>query len=240
MYPLDELLTLELDDGSEVRSQCVLVASGVQYRRLLPEVERYENAGVYYSATQVESRVCRNRDVVVVGAGNSAGQAAMFLSEQARTVHLLVRGENIEKSMSLYLADRVRNNPRIEIHLKTEVTQLHGTDHLEQITVRQKGNVESGVLECTGLFPFIGAVPNTSWLPTSIDLDEKGYIKTGSDARQSPSWTLSRDPYALETTMPGVFAAGDVRGGATRRVAFAAGDGALAVSNVHQYRSRPR
>jgi thioredoxin reductase (NADPH) len=163
----------------------------------------------------------------------------MFLSEQALSVYLLVKGDDIKKSMSLYLADRISNNPRIEIRLNTEVTQLHGTDHLEQITVREKGNVKSEVLECTGLFPFIGAVPNTDWLPTSIDLDEKGYIKTGSDARQSPFWTLSRDPYALETTLPGVFAAGDVRRGATRRVAFAAGDGALAVSNIHQFRSRP-
>lgn len=240
LFESDGLLSLAVDDGSEIRSRCVLIASGVQYRRLLPEVERFENAGVYYSATQVESRVCRNQNVAVVGAGNSAGQAAMFLSEQARSVHLLVRGDDIEKSMSLYLADRVRNNPRIEIRLNTEVTQLHGTDQLRQITVLEKANEKSEILECTGLFPFIGAVPNTDWLPTSIDLDEKGYIKTGSDARQSPSWTLSRDPYALETTLPGVFAAGDVRGRATRRVAFAAGDGALAVSNVHQYRSKPR
>jgi thioredoxin reductase (NADPH) len=207
---------------------------------LLPEVERFENAGVYYSATQVESSVCRNQDVAVVGAGNSAGQAAMFLSEQARSVCLLVRGDDIEKSMSLYLADRIRSNPRIEIRLNSEVVQLHGKNHLKEITVRENGKIEPQILACTGLFPFIGAVPNTDWLPTSIDLDEKGYIKTGIDARKSPSWRLSRDPYALETTLPGVFAAGDVRGRATRRVAFAAGDGALAVSNVHQYRSRPR
>jgi thioredoxin reductase (NADPH) len=203
-------------------------------------VKRYENAGVYYSATQVESGVCRNQNVAVVGAGNSAGQAAMFLSEQARSVYLLIRGDSIEKSMSLYLADRIRNNPQIDIRLNTRVTELHGTDHLKQITVQEKGKANSEKLECTGLFPFIGAVPNTDWLPTSIDLDGKGYIKTGSDARQSPSWKFSRNPYDLETTLPGVFAAGDVRGRATRRVAFAAGDGALAVSNVHQYRSRPR
>jgi thioredoxin reductase (NADPH) len=235
-----DVISLQLDDHSEVRSETVLIASGVQYRKLLPQVERYENAGVYYSATQVESRVCRNQDVAVVGAGNSAGQAAMFLSEQAHSVHLLVRGDDLEKSMSLYLANRIRNNPRIRIRLNTKVAQLHGTDHLEKITIRERGNDEDEILDCTGLFPFIGAVPNTDWLPESIDLDKRGYIKTGSDARNSPSWRLSREPYALETTLPGVFAAGDVRGRATRRVAFAAGDGALAVSNVHQYRSKLR
>jgi thioredoxin reductase (NADPH) len=240
LNPSDDMLSLQLDDRSEVRSETVLIASGVQYRRLLPEVERYENAGVYYSATQVESRVCRDQNVAVVGAGNSAGQAAMFLSEQARSVHLLVRGDDLEKSMSLYLADRIRSNPRIRIRLNTRVTQLQGTDHLEKIAIHEKGNDEGEILACTGLFPFIGAVPNTDWLPESIDLDERGYVMTGSDARNSPCWPLSRDPYTLETTLPGVFAAGDVRGRATRRVAFAAGDGALAVSNVHQYRSRPR
>jgi thioredoxin reductase (NADPH) len=235
-----ELLKLELDDGSEVISRCVLIASGVQYRKLIPGIEKFENAGVYYSATQVESRVCRNKPIAVVGAGNSAGQAAMFLSEHANSVRLLIRGDDIEKSMSLYLADRIRSNPGIEIFLETEVTELHGEDYLEQITILRRDRGQKETFDCAGLFPFIGALPNTDWLPESVELDERGYVKTGSDARTSQLWKLSRDPYPLETTHPGVFAAGDVRGRATRRVAFASGDGALAVSCVHQYRSKPR
>src|SRR5471030_2194153 len=174
----DGLFCVTLDDGAQVLARAVLVATGVQYRRLpLQRLEQFENAGVFYAATEMEARFCRNTDAVVVGGGNSAGQAAMYLSRVARLVHILVRGENLSDTMSSYLVQRLKAQPNIEIHFGTEVTALHGGDHLERITVRSRG--EENTLPARALFLMIGASPNTRWLSDLVELDSRGFVKTG-------------------------------------------------------------
>lgn len=234
---------ISLDNGEIVRARCVLVASGVSYRQLeMPGCERLEGAGVYYAATMVEARSCENKTAIVVGGGNSAGQAAMFLVNHADKVKLVIRGDDLRKSMSSYLSERVLNNPKIELLTHTEVNRIEGADCVESIELRnnQEGTVES--VGAAGVFVFIGAKPRTDWLPEDVILDEKGFILTGSafyadEDKRNQYWQLDRAPCDLETTVPGIMAAGDVRAGTTKRCGFAVGDGSLAVSCVHRYLS---
>ncbi len=225
---------VRLCDGQSVRSRVVLVATGVSYRAIDTEgCDRFRGAGVYYAATNVEARGCLGQTVVVVGGGNSAGQAAMYLADHAKEVKVVIRGDDLNKNMSSYLVRRVETTPNVEVVKRTVVRCAEGGDCLERVTLE---NVETGgteTLPCAGMFVFIGAKPYTDWMPDTVALDGKGYVLTGAEAARDSRWTLDRDPCPVETTLPGVLAAGDVRSGSTKRVAFAVGDGALAVTCAH-------
>jgi thioredoxin reductase (NADPH) len=190
---------------------------------------------VYYAATSVEARQCQNATAVVVGGGNSAGQAAMFLAERSKQVYLLLRGDDLGKSMSAYLCRRIEHHPRITVLKNSEVDDVQGDDMLEAVWVRNRNTGERQQIECASLFSFIGTKPHTEWLPKSVALDEKGFVLTGALLKSDSRWPLERIPCELETTCPGVFAAGDVRSGTTKRCAFAVGDGALAIACTHRY-----
>jgi thioredoxin reductase (NADPH) len=226
---------LEIDD-QVVRGRTVLVATGASYQRLaVPGAEEREGAGIFYSCTSVHARSCRSGRAVVVGGGNSAGQAAMFLAERTAGVSLLLRGGDLRKSMSDYLARRIENHPKVEVLYHVEVDAVEGGRTLGGLRLRDLKGGGSRELECAAVFVFIGAKPRTDWMPRGVAVDPKGFIFTGADAAHSGLWPLSdREPCTVETTCPGVFAAGDVRSGTTKRVAFAAGDGALAVTCAHR------
>ncbi len=227
---------LDLCTGQTVRTRAVLIATGVSYRRLPVEnCQRLEGAGIYYSATAVEARHCRDQTAIVVGGGNSAGQAAMFLAQQAREVKILLRGGDLRKSMSHYLCRRIEMTSNIDVLCHTEVAALEGEDRLRDVRLQNNQTGEFKELGCSGLFIFIGAKPHTEWLPPSVALDAKEFVLTGPALKERGHWNADRPPCELETSHPGVFAAGDVRAGTTKRCAFAAGDGALAVTCVHQY-----
>ena len=227
---------LELEGGENVIAKCLLIATGAEYRRL--EVEhcsRFEGAGVYYAATPNEAQMCRGSDVMLVGGGNSAGQAAVYLSQNARKVFLLIRGDDLCKSMSSYLAHRIFNTDNIEILRCTEVIRMNGDGHLNSVEILNKTTGEKKTLTTAALFSFIGANPRTDWLPPEIEKDEKHFVRTGIELGDSRQWTLKRQPFLLETSRPGVFAAGDVRSGSVKRVASAVGEGSMAVQFVHEY-----
>ena len=228
----DDFHILHLDCGTLLRARTVLVAAGIHWRKLDAEsVDRFESAGIHYACTAVEAVLYDSQDVAVVGGGNSAGQAAMYLAEccRTRTVHLLVRSR-LGPAMSDYLVGRIRAMPNIAVHEGTEIAAVHGERRLESVTLRP-----SGTLSISAAFVFIGADPGCSWLPETLARDKLGYILTGIDALQSGSWPLSdREPCPLETTVPGILAAGDIRAGSTKRVGFAVGDGSLAVTCVHK------
>ena len=216
---------LTLDDGDELCARAVLVATGVQYRRLpLANLEALEGAGIFYSATEMEARFCARTEAVVIGGGNSAGQAAMFLSRAAAHVHLVVRSGNLAASMSSYLIERLQADPRVTIHYHSEVTALHGEDWLEGLTLKTKDTERR--IDTRALFIMIGAAPNTGWLSGHAEVDPKGFVLTGAAAGQA-------DDYA--TTAPGIFAVGDVRAGSVKRVASAVGEGSVVVSRIWQY-----
>jgi thioredoxin reductase (NADPH) len=227
---------LELDDGQIVRGRTVLVATGASYRRLpVPGCDAWEGAGIFYSCTSVHARLCRSGRAAVVGGGNSAGQAAMFLAEHTAGVSLLLRGGDLKKSMSDYLARRIDRHAKIDVLCHVEVDAVEGERSISSLRLRNLRNGTSRRLDCSALFVFIGAQPMTDWLPQCVAVDSKGFILTGADAARSDLWPLAeREPCAVETTCPGVFAAGDVRSGSTKRVAFAVGDGALAVTCAHR------
>jgi thioredoxin reductase (NADPH) len=240
LVPGDEYHTLHTDADETVRAKVVLIATGVKWRRLAAtNAERFDMAGIYYAATTVEQRLCNGSPVIVVGGGNSAGQAAMFLSESCPQVHLLIRGDNFAKSMSDYLARRIQENPRIKIHLNSEIDSVLGQGRrLTGVEVIDKSTNARKRLDCCGVFVFIGAEPPTEWLPDSIARDSQGYLLTGADAKASGKWPLtSREPCPLETSLPRGLAGGDVRLGSTKRVGFAVGDGSLAVTCVHRLRT---
>jgi thioredoxin reductase (NADPH) len=227
---------LGLEGGETVVAKCLLIASGAEYRRLGVEgCDRFEGRGVYYAATPNEAQMCRAADVAIVGGGNSAGQAAVYLSQQARKVFVMIRGDDLCKSMSSYLAHRIMNTPNIEILRCTEVTQMHGDGHLGSIEILDKVTGEKRTLPTAAVFSFIGATPRTDWLPPEIEKDEKDFVRTGITLASSPHWTLKRQPFLLETSRPGVFAAGDVRSGSVKRVASAVGEGSMSVQFVHEY-----
>jgi thioredoxin reductase (NADPH) len=231
--------TLQLEGGRRIPARTIIIATGAEYRRLaLEDLSRFEGAGMYYGATFVESQLCSGEDVIVVGGGNSAGQAAVFLSQTARHVHLLVRSGGLGESMSRYLIRRIEETPTITLHTRTEIIAIEGKDRVECVRFR---NHETGHVDvCTSghVFVMTGAVPNTTWLDGCLALDTKGFIKTGtaltSDDLTAARWPLTRPPHVLETSLPGVFAVGDVRGGNVKRVASAVGEGSMAVSFVHQ------
>jgi thioredoxin reductase (NADPH) len=218
-----------------LRAKCVLIATGAEYNRLEAEGrEKFEGLGVYYAATAMESRLCRDSTVIVAGGGNSAGQATMFLSESAKKVFLVIRGENLSKSMSSYLSRRVETQENVEILRSTEIRKMTGGDFLEAVEVEDMKSGERRVIPASAVFSMIGAKPCTSWLPPEIELDEKNFIKTGRSVADSPAWkALDRTPTALETSRPGVFAAGDVRSGSVKRCAAAVGEGGMAVEGIH-------
>lgn len=227
---------LEDDAGETTSAKCLLIASGADYRRLEAEgCERFEGSGVYYAATPVEAPVCRASVAVVVGGGNSAGQAAVYLASIARKVYLVVRGDSLYKSMSSYLARRIETTENIEVLLKTRVRQMLGEESLRAVEVVDDETGEVRAIQTAALFSFIGAVPRTDWLPPEIEKDAKGFVETGVAVSQSPRWSYGRSPFLLETTRAGVFAAGDVRSGSVKRVASAVGEGAMAVQLVHEY-----
>ncbi|OJY16194.1 MAG: thioredoxin reductase [Myxococcales bacterium 68-20] len=227
---------LEDDAGETTSAKCLLIASGAEYRRLEAEgCERFEGCGVYYAATPVEAPVCRGSVAVVVGGGNSAGQAAVYLASIARKVYVVVRGDSLYKSMSSYLAKRIEQTENIEVLLKTRSRRMLGEESLRAVEVVNDETGEVRTIQTSALFSFIGAVPRTDWLPPEIEKDEKGFVKTGIAVAQSPRWSYGRSPFLLETTRAGVFAAGDVRSGSVKRVASAVGEGAMAVQVVHEY-----
>ncbi len=226
------------DNGEQIPARSIVIATGAQYRRLpLENLSRFEGAGVYYAATKIEGQLCGGEDVIVVGAGNSAGQAAIYLSQTSR-VHLLVRSGTLAASMSRYLSRRIEETAQIELHLHTEIVALEGNDRLE--TVRWRNN-QSGAIEeheIRHVFVMTGGVPNTAWLDGCLELDDKGFVKTGPSLSpedlNAARWPLLRAPQLLESSLPGVFAVGDARSGSVKRVASAVGEGSIAISLVHQ------
>jgi len=218
-----------------LRAKTVLIATGADYRRLDAENrERFEGVGVYYAATALEGQICRNETVIVVGSGNSAGQAAMFLSDGAAKVLLVIRGDDITKKMSDYLARRVQAQPNIEILYRTEIRKTFGDQKLEQVELENTQTGDRRMVKTPAVFSMIGARPCTEWLPSEIERDEKGFIKTGTDVAESPAWRANkRRPAPLETSLPGIFAAGDVRSGSVKRCAAAVGEGGMAVAGIH-------
>jgi thioredoxin reductase (NADPH) len=206
----------------------------------VPRLERFEGVSVHYAATEAEAQRCESEEAVVVGGGNSAGQAALFLAGRTRRVYLLIRGGDLGKSMSRYLVKRIMDSGNVELLANTEIRELVGEDRLEGVAVEDNRSGARRTLAARALFVFIGAEANTGWLEGAVELDERGFVLTGREldgsALDGDLWRdLSRDPYLLETSMPGVFAAGDVRGGSIKRVASAVGEGSMAVRLVHQY-----
>jgi thioredoxin reductase (NADPH) len=231
-----------LTDQTRLRTRCVLVASGVEYRKLdVPRLTEFEGAGVYYAATEMEARQCRNEEAVVVGGGNSAGQAIAYLARHATRVHVILRGHDLGARMSRYLVDRIEGTGNVTIHRGATIKKLEGNGHLSAVQL-QGGKVKR--IETRSLFLFIGADPNTSWLHGCVELDSKGFVLTGTaippSVTEAERWSAAgRAPYLLETSLPGVFAAGDVRAGSAKRVSSAVGEGAMAVSFVHAHIARP-
>ena len=231
---------VELENGSQIFARTVVIATGAQYRK--PSIEnlsRFEGAGIYYSATFVETQLCGGEEVVVVGGGNSAGQAAVFLAQTTKRVHLLVRSTSLVSSMSRYLIRRIEESPTIIFRPQTEIVAVEGgRDHLESVYWRNNQTGQTEKHEVRHLFVMMGATPNTCWLNDCVPLDDKGFIKTGLDLSpedlSTAGWPLTRQPYLLETSLPGVFAVGDVRGGNIKRVASAVGEGSIAISFVHK------
>jgi thioredoxin reductase (NADPH) len=255
---------LTLGDGTEVAAKVVLVATGVSYRVLdVPGAKELHGRGVYYGAAMTEAMSCRDEEVYVVGGGNSAGQAAMYFSRYARSVYILVRGPGLSETMSQYLIDQIAATPNITVRARTQVAAAHGDGHLERLTLRCAGGEEE-VVDASSVFVFIGAAPRTDWLGHVVQRDERGFVLTGPDLRREaadapghgahagphaaaraddaprrpwrvPGWPLEREPYLLETSVPGLLCAGDVRHQSVKRVASAVGEGAIAVQFTHRY-----
>jgi len=228
-----------LDSDPAIHSRAIIIATGAEYRKLsIQNPGRFDGIGVYYSATPMEAALCKDEEIVVVGGGNSAGQAAVFLAQSAKKVHMLVRSDGLADTMSRYLIRRIEQDEGIELKVRTEITALAGDGHLEQVTWRHAGTDESKTCPIRHVFVMAGAVPNTRWLDGCLALDEKGFIKTGPDLTREEleraHWPLTRAPYLLETNHPGIFAVGDVRSENLKRVASAVGEGAMAVAFVHR------
>jgi thioredoxin reductase (NADPH) len=230
-----------LSEGGEIVARSVIAATGARYRRLeVPGLERFEGVSIHYAATEAEVQRFEGEEVVVVGGGNSAGQAAVYLAGRTRRVYLLIRCGDLGKGMSRYLVDRVKDAENVELLTNTEVRELVGEDRLDGVVVQDNRSGARRTLGARALFVFIGAEANTGWLQGTVELDKRGFVLTGRELDGSPleedAWQgLSREPFLLETSLPGVFAAGDVRSGSIKRCASAVGEGSMAVSLVHQY-----
>jgi len=230
---------IETDDGAQILARTVIIATGAEYRKLpLENISQFENAGVYYSATFIESQLCAGEEVCVVGGGNAAGQAAVSLAQSAGHVHMLIRSDGLAETMSRYLIRRIEEDPRITVHTRTEIAALEGEDHLETVHLRRDDGSETERKDVRHVFVMTGANPSTQWLDGCVTLDDHGFIKTGSELSpeelSAAHWPLARPPHLLETSKPGVFAVGDVRADNIKRVASAVGEGSIAVSFVHQ------
>ncbi|WP_017324558.1 response regulator [Synechococcus sp. PCC 7336] len=232
----DNYRIITLSDGREVSCHAVILAMGVTWRRLtVPGIEQFTGAGVYYGAAQTEAAACKNEDVYVVGGANSAGQAAMHFSKYARKVRMLVRGESLARGMSRYLSDRIASTDNIEVLPCHSVIEAQGGDRLEQISVKDSQTGEVKTFDTSSLFIFIGATPGTEWLDGVVQRDEGSFICTGPDVSAASPWPLKRDRFLLETSVPGIFAVGDVRHGSVKRVASSVGEGSICVSFVHRH-----
>jgi thioredoxin reductase (NADPH) len=234
---------LKLADGSEVSCHALMIASGVQWRRLdAPGIDRLQGAGVYYGGGVTEALSCKDETVYVIGGANSAGQAAMNFSKYARRVVILVRGESLSSTMSQYLIDQIKATPNIELWTHASIAEAHGETHLEEISVLCSDTNKVERVPTNAMFIFIGALPRTDWLGDVVERDERGFILTGPDliwdGKRPKGWTLERDPFLLETNVPGLFAVGDVRHGSVKRVASGVGEGSVAVQFIHQYLSK--
>ena len=235
-----EYRVVKLSTGRELVGHCVVIASGVQWRRLdIPGMDRLTGAGVYYGAANTEAASCKEEDVYIVGGANSAGKAAVHFSQYARRVTMLVRSDSLARSMSYYLIERIQTIPNIKIELQTEVIEVHGEERLNGLTIRHCDTKAEESRDAGALFIFIGAEPRTDWLEGTLCRDGKGFLLTGqnllNDGKRPPGWSLERDPALLETNVPGVFAVGDVRTGAVRRVANSVGEGSVVLYFIHQY-----
>ncbi|MFB7259321.1 FAD-dependent oxidoreductase [Streptomyces nojiriensis] len=239
----DPAKILTLADGTEISAETVLLATGVSYNRLdAPGADRFEGAGLYYGAATTESSACISQHVFIVGGANSAGQAAVHFAKYAARVTILVRAASLDASMSRYLIDEIDRTPNIEVKVRTTVVRLDGEEHLERLTLHDADTGEDTEIPARFMFTFIGARPHTDWLAGVVERDEYGFVLTGSDLISNggelpAEWSLERAPYPLETSVPGVFAAGDVRAHSVKRVASGVGEGAMAVSLIHRYRS---
>lgn len=239
----DPYRVIKLADGSEISCHVLLVATGVSYRKLdVPGINNLTGAGVYYGAAQTEAIACSGEDVYLIGGANSAGQAAMYFSKYAGRVIMLVRGESLTKSMSQYLIDQIEATENIEVRTYSQVIEVKGDKHLEALTIQDVRNGSTKTVDAASLFIFIGASPQTDWLDGVVERDRHGFILTGPDLKHDGSrprrWHLDRDPFLLETNVPGIFAAGDVRYGSVKRVASGVGEGAIAVQFIHRYLSK--
>lgn len=234
---------IKLADDSEISCHALMIATGVQWRRLeAPGIDRLQGAGVYYGGGTTEALACKGETVYVVGGANSAGQAAMNFSKYAEKVVILVRGDSLSSTMSQYLIDQIKETPKIQLWTHASVSEVHGDSHLEEISVLCTDTNKIERVSASSMFIFIGALPRTDWLEGTIERDDRGFILTGPDlwqeGKRPKEWTLDRDPFLLETNIPGVFAVGDVRHGSVKRVASGVGEGSVAVQFIHQYLSK--
>jgi len=234
-------MTVTLDGGDVIRTRSIVLAMGVEWRRLqLDSVDRFVGSGVYYGAAPSDARLAQGKDMYLIGAGNSAGQAAIFLSNHARSVTLLVRGETLAESMSHYLVERIAAKANIRVETRSEIVAVHGDEQLAAIEVVDRKTGTTSRRDARVVFVLIGAEASTDWLPQEIERDDHGFVLTGTDAAKPGQWTADREPFALETSAPGIFAVGDIRSGSVKRVAASVGEGGVAIANVHRYLSSPQ
>jgi len=232
--------SITLDNGAVINTRSVIITTGVNYRKLEQKgIHDFTGAGVYYGAAMTEASACKGKDVYIVGGGNSAGQAAMYLSKFAGNVYIIIRKDDLTSTMSAYLIEQLSGTDNIHIRPRSEVIEAQGSDRLEKLIIQNTNTLASEVRPAGALYVFIGAKPFTDWIDLGIVKDSRGFLETGNAVKQNLTfekiWKENRDPYLLETSCPGIFAAGDVRSGSMNRVASAVGEGSMAISFVHQY-----